>query len=130
MKKSTVESIQKQIKTPPGRGEVIYIKRAQKSIRGAQEFTFNGYGVALLIGQTLPMPNAHEVTESHLFRVLGTCGLITFDDISDFLGEEKAAECIKKFEDKYYEKPPEELDAKAAAEKEKSIIIAPDGVVQ
>lgn len=123
MKKSTVEATQKAIKTPPGRGEVIYIKRAQKHIRGATEYTFHGYGVALLIGQTLPMPNAQEMTENHLFRVLGTCGLLTFDDVATFLGEEHAATCIKKFEEKYYPKDEEKPTPKIEAPEPSKIIL-------
>lgn len=47
--------------------------------------------------------------------MMGTVGFVSFDDIGEFFGTEIGAECVKKFEDKYWK-------AEQAAVKEPEVI--------
>lgn len=84
-------------------GDVVFFKKAKKSTsRKAPEATFKGYGFGVMLGHVPPF--AAEPPPQHLLRLMGTVGFLTFDDVAEFVGDENAKECVKKFEDKYYGK--------------------------
>lgn len=102
---SKIDKATKVALAKPQKGDLVYIKAAQRGLLGgARPHIFQDYGVALLIGQT-----DKEISPVQMFRVLGACGLITFDDVGEFLGEELAKKCIEAFENKYYGKVLEKL---------------------
>lgn len=100
-------------------GDIVYFKVFQKSLtKGSQQIPLQGYGVGLLLAHATDKDG--DMQPSHIFKSLGICGLVTFDDIAEFLGEENAKVVIKKFEEKYYKvildpktgKPYQDTDAK------------------
>lgn len=82
-------------------GDIVFFRKAKRSShRKSPEISFNGYGFAVMLGHVSlfqPDPPA-----DHLLRLIGTIGFLSFDDVKNFLGDEAAASCVKKFEDKYY----------------------------
>jgi len=88
-------------------GDVIYCKAFQKSLAGGSRPTsFAGMAAVMLIGHV--PKNGRDLTKVQIMQNLGTLGLITIDDVSEFAGEAIAELCIKKFEEKWFPKPKEE----------------------
>ncbi len=85
------------------KGDFVFFKKAKRSShRRSMEFRFEGHGMGIYIGEVPLFASDPPATE--IFKLLGTVGLLTFDDIGEFLGPEMAADCVKKFEDKYWGK--------------------------
>lgn len=97
-----------QLNGMPKPGDVFFSNTMKKgSNRKAPQYAVKGHAFGVLLGIVPPFqkdPQQHEVS-----RLLGTVGLLMFDDVADFLGNEAGAKCIKMFEDKYYgkEMPPD-----------------------
>lgn len=85
-------------------GDVVFFKKCTKTLdRRAQEIGFKGgSGFAVMLGAVPAF--AQMPTEAMLMMLMGRAGYIAFDDVFNFLGEDLAKECLKKFEDKYYPK--------------------------
>lgn len=85
-------------------GDVVYFKKAKKSSeRKDLEVGFRGHGFGVMLGHVdafTPDPTTDQV-----IGLLGGIGFVSFDDISEFLGEGHAAVVIKKFEAKYLKAP-------------------------
>lgn len=97
-------------------GDVVYFKKAKRfTKRGAPEATFKGHGFGVFLGHLPPLKK--DVLAIDLMKLMGSIGFLTFDDVGEFLGEEVAADVIKKFEDKYFGRAitAQELDEKMAA---------------
>lgn len=85
-------------------GDIIYFKKARRGMsRKIPEVEFDGAGCGILLGTISNF--GKDITVGELNRILGSIGLITFDDVGEFLGQEFGKECIKKFEEKYWGKP-------------------------
>ncbi len=91
-------------KLPPMRnGDCVFFKEAKKTSRqNSPGVRFRGVGFGILLGHVPPFQKDPPAAE--LFRLMGTVGFMSFDDVGEFLGEEQAAACVKKFEEKYYVK--------------------------
>lgn len=85
-------------------GDVVFFKKCTKlPTKRAQEIGFKGgHAFGVMLGVVAPF--APPPTEKILMPLMGHAGYISFDDVGNFLGEEQAKLCIKKFEDKYYPK--------------------------
>ena len=84
-------------------GDVVFFKSAKKgSDRKALEGRFKGYGFGVLLGHVPPFQK--DPPASELLRLMGSIGFISFDDVAEFFGNETGAQCVTKFEDKYYGK--------------------------
>lgn len=88
-------------------GDVVFFKRARtKPTEKTPEFQGEGHMFGLYLGvcppNTLPPPS------QLLMAILGSTGLLTFDDVGEFLGAEAGKECVRKFEIKYLGKKSEE----------------------
>lgn len=84
-------------------GDVVFFKKAKKdSRRKTGEVQFKGHGFGILLGHVPPF--AKDPPPNELFKMIGSVGFLTFDDVGEFFGNEVGAECVKKFEDKYYGK--------------------------
>lgn len=112
-------------------GDIVFFNKAKtKPVKSAREIKFTGHGFGIMLGMVPSMcitpPPAH-----HIFKLLGTCGFLTFDDVAEFLGEDQAKLCIEKFEKKYYnESELKETPAPKAEPqeiKEESKILDPTG---
>lgn len=101
-------------------GDCVFFKTAKKSSkRKAAEIKFKGHGFGIFLGHVPEFQK--DPPAEHLFRLMGTVGFLTFDNVGEFLGPAMAEVCIKKFEEKYWapEKPLVELtDAKEEAKDE------------
>jgi hypothetical protein len=87
-------------------GAVVYFKDAKLSgKRTAPNYGFKGHGVGVFLG-SLP-PFAKDINVGTLNIMLGSIGLVSFDDVNEMVGEEIAKDLIKKFEAKYY--PPQPI---------------------
>jgi hypothetical protein len=85
-------------------GDIVYFKTCTREPkRKAPVLTFKGaWGFGVLLGFLQPF--APPPTEKQLMPLMGNMGFLSFDDVEEFLGEEQAKLCIKKYEDKYYPK--------------------------
>lgn len=84
-------------------GDLVFYKKAQKSSKkNSPGVQFGGMGFGMAMGEVPPFHK--DPPKDQLVRIMGTCGFVSFDDVGEFLGDEKAAELIKKYEDKYYGK--------------------------
>lgn len=85
-------------------GDVVFFKIVKKSSRHNKfkEIAFKGHGFGVLLG--IVPPFAQDPPESHLMRLMGAAGYLSFDDVADFFGNEIGAQAVTKFEDKYYGK--------------------------
>ncbi len=82
-------------------GDIAFFRKAKRDCgRKTPEGTFKGHGFGLFLGHVPPF--AKEPPKVFIHRTLGTLGFLSFDDVTEFISEEAAAECVKKFEDKYY----------------------------
>ena len=91
-------------------GDVVFFKSAKKgSARKAPEGRFKGYGFGVLLGHVPPFQKDPPAAE--LLRLMGSIGFVSFDDVAEFLGNEFGAQCVTKFEDKYYGKVIFQTDA-------------------
>lgn len=115
---------------PPAMGDVVYFKTAKKeSGPKAHAMTFQGHGFGVFLGHVpkmMPDPNP-----THLLRMMGQIGFLTFDDVGAFLGEESAKICVKMYEDKYYGKEAQdaapEVPAMATTETEGARLVDTNG---
>ncbi len=90
-------------KPPLSPGDIAFFKRAKKtSHRKSPEIMFKGHAFGIILGIVPPFQK--DPVESDLMRMIGTVGFLSFDDVAEFLGDVAGAECVKKFEDKYYGK--------------------------
>ncbi len=88
---------------PMKNGDIVFFKVAKPaSHRMAPLTQFKGHGFGILLGHVPPFQKDPPI--EYVFRQLGVHGFLTFDDVGEFLGVEAAAECVRKFEDKYYGK--------------------------
>lgn len=82
-------------------GSVIFFRKGKMSTKkSAREFQFQGHAFGVLLGHVPPFQK--EPPQEHMFRLMGTIGFLTFDDVAEFCGDEMGAKAIKKFEEKYY----------------------------
>ena len=82
-------------------GDVLFFKQARRSTkRSAETGTFKGFGFGVYLGHVPPF--AKDPDQGILRRLMGSIGYVLFDDVGEFLGNEAGAECVKKFEAKYY----------------------------
>lgn len=82
-------------------GDIIFSKKFKTSLaRKAPEIEVRGHAFSLMLGHVPPF--AKEPPLAHIGRLLGTVGFMSFDDVADFLGDEQAALCVQKFEEKYW----------------------------
>ena len=91
-------------------GDAVFFKKAKKSShRKAQEIEFKGTGFGVFLG-AVPLFK-QDPTPHQLLQAMGQIGFLTFYDVAEFLGEDSAYICIKKYEDKYYgkEMTPEQM---------------------
>lgn len=117
-------------------GKVVYFRSAKLNThRKTGDWAFKqGHGFGLLLG-TVPL-FGKEPSPVELLRLVGTIGFLSFDDVAEFVGEEQAEICVKKFEDKYYgkvvETNPVEGEAESEGTKELSIslpkLVGADGL--
>ena len=71
--------------------------------RKTGDWVFKGaHGFGILLG-TVPM-FGKEPSPVDLLKLMGTVGFLSFDNVAEFLGDEQAEICVKKFEDKFYGK--------------------------
>jgi hypothetical protein len=92
-------------------GDAVFFKKAKNGTkRSSVEIGFKGYGFGVFLGHVPPFQKDPPV--EHLFRVLGTIGFLTFDNVAEFLGDEAAAKCVRLYEDKYYGKKMELVQKK------------------
>lgn len=85
-------------------GDLIYTGTFLRSTMGGfTPASFpDGLAVAVLIGKV--PKRGPDLPKEQIFASLGSCGLITFDDVSEFLGEEQAKVCMDMFRQKYDKK--------------------------
>lgn len=83
-------------------GDIAYFKKARKTTgRKGVEGIFKGYGIGVFMGH---VPPGRQDLMAHQVRpIFAQIGFVSFDDVSEFLGEKACAEVLKKFEAKYYE---------------------------
>jgi len=105
-------------------GDVVYFKKAKHSskIKDKTEITFKGMGFGVLLGHVPPFQK--DPPASHLLKLMGTIGFLTFDDVAEFLGDEMGSKCVKAFEDKYYGKliPASEAVVEVEPEQSSSLV--------
>lgn len=88
---------------PFAAGDVVYFKTAKKSsARKSPIGTFEGHGFGVFLGHVANFQK--DPTVDLVSRIMGASGYLSFDDIIEFLGQEKSVEVIRQFEDKYYGK--------------------------
>lgn len=81
-------------------GNVIYFKRARHGTkRSHQEFQFKGFGFGVFLGHVPPF--GPEPTAAVVRPLMSAIGYFTFDDLGELMGDEVAAEFIRRFEVKY-----------------------------
>jgi hypothetical protein len=86
-------------------GEVVFFKKITKSNKPkSPEIGFKGRGFAVFLGHA-PM-YAPDPPRSVIFQMLGQIGLLSFDDVKEFLGEDAVNTITQKFTEKYYPKAP------------------------
>lgn len=92
-------------------GDCVFFKTAKVGVaRTSAEAKFSGHGFGVLLGQVPPFQK--PPTKVMIYQLLGAIGFLTFDDVGEFLGEEKGAEVLRKFQQKYYNlQHPETSDA-------------------
>ncbi len=88
------------------KGDVAYFKVASRSAKKhSPAWKFNGHGFGILLGH---VPHfAPDITPGFLMQSMGSIGFVSFDDIGEFFGTEVGADCVKKFEEKYWVKKSE-----------------------
>jgi hypothetical protein len=87
-------------------GDIVFFKKCRRSSsRRSPEIRFNGHAFAIMLGMVPTF--AKDPPPSHLLRILGTVGLISLDDIAEFLSTEDRDEVAKKFHLKYMGKLPD-----------------------
>ncbi len=98
-------------------GDVVFFKDVKKEPRkssvGAR---FSGWGFGVLLGECpvfVPAPPA-----SQIFRFMANAGFTSFDDVIEFVGEEKGKEFVRWFEMKYYGRTSEDVVKEGAAKPE------------
>lgn len=85
----------------PKMGDVIYFRSSKKEPRrNAKEVKYQGHGFGVFLGH-VPQ-HAPSPTPDDLFRLMGSIGFLTFDDVAEFLGEEAATKCVQAYENKFY----------------------------
>jgi len=93
-------------------GDVVFFKESQASLsRNAHKVQFKGYGWGVLLGM---VPGFLRVSPSPeiVFQAFGAIGLVSFDDVAEFLGEDQVKIVQEKFKVKYTLKMPEATDEK------------------
>ena len=77
-------------------GTVVYFKKCKANIdpavRKTDDYRFGHYGFGVYFGE-IP-PGNIAPTRMSVFKTFGNLGLISFDDLTEFLGKEKTAEVI------------------------------------
>lgn len=93
-------------------GSIVYFKRCKDTSGPQGKFVeFAGHAFGVLLGTVpLELPDPPKIL---IQRTIGTIGYLTFDDVAEFLGHEQGAECVRKYEEKYYGKIPRGPDAPA-----------------
>lgn len=82
-------------------GEVLFFKQAGRSTRQkAPMGQFQGHGFGIFLGHVPPL--SPEPPSVVLSQILSTIGLLTFDDVGEFLGADAAVECVAKCSGKYF----------------------------
>ena len=82
-------------------GEIVYFKKfKQGSAPNYPEATAGGHAIGILLG-VVP-PRTPDPSPRQQKQLMGSVGILTFDDVAAFLGEEASALCLKKYEEKYY----------------------------
>lgn len=90
-------------------GDVVFFKRARAGMKMTDKFQeFEGYGLGIILGQVAP-EYSEGLTHHHILQLLGSIGLVKFDDIIEFLGKEKSDELLLQFRQKYSEAPKPEV---------------------
>lgn len=116
------------------KGDVVYFKRAKRSTRNdAADYVAKGHHFGFILGHV--PAQAAEPPESEIWRLMGTIGFCSLDDIAEFLGEEVMREVIAKFEDKYYGKIMEsprsiQIDSEGTPQPSPLLLLNPDGVIK
>jgi hypothetical protein len=82
-------------------GNVVYFKEAAKGVaKSALRAKAQGHFFGILLGYVPPFQKEPPV--SHMLRIMGEAGFLSFDDVGEILGDKVAAEVVRKFELKYY----------------------------
>lgn len=82
-------------------GDIVYFKEGKKgSSRKAHGARFKGHGIGVFLGHVGPFEKEPSADEA--IKLIGACGYLSFDDVADFLGDEQAHICVKKYEERYY----------------------------
>lgn len=84
------------------KGELVFFDQLKKMPKpNAPRFGFQGgHGFGIFLGVVppfRPIPPFQLV-----YRIIGECGLLKFDDVAEFLGEDMVKICIDKYHKKYY----------------------------
>lgn len=97
-------------------GDVVYFKECKRTAhpRKGVRSTFKGSGFAVYLGEVKQFRG--DVNPTHLLRLMGVAGFISFDDLASFIGVDIAEKCIREFERKYWDKAPQEAEAKEPSE--------------
>lgn len=97
-------------------GDLVYFKAASTSAKPRTPVVgFKGHGYGVMLGAVPPFQK--DPPAIVVMRNMGQIGFVSFDDVGEFLGPEAGAECVRKFEDKYYGKVVEGQEAAADGEK-------------
>lgn len=97
------------------KGDCVYFKEAQLGTRkDSQRVQFKGHGFAMMLG-IIPHFGKEPAPED-LFRIMGSIGFVTFDDVAELLGAEQGTLCVAKYEAKYALRPPTIAGEKAASD--------------
>ncbi len=94
-------------------GDVCFFKQANcqpsEFPRGVK---FQGWGFGVVLGNVPPGVPAPPA--SHLFRLMANAGYSSFDDVIEFLGEEKGKQFVQWFEMKYFGRTSEDAAKEGA----------------
>lgn len=99
---------------PPQIGDGLFFKEAFTSTkRNATRLQFKGHAVGIWLGV---VPHfAKEPQGTDLFKMMGSIGWLTFDDVGEFLGPEAGAKVVEMFSQKYSAPTPPTLEGEKAA---------------
>lgn len=84
-------------------GDIVFFTEAKpSSARKSPKIGFKGHAFGIMLGHVPPFQKDPPL--SHILRLMGTHGFVSFDDVGELLGSEQGALMVTKFEDKYYGK--------------------------